>query len=121
MARVLVIEDDKDLRSFIVKIMKTEKHEVVAAANGAAGMKLLQENPVDLVITDIFMPEQDGISTIIELQSDYPAVKIIVISGGGRLESVNFLELATNLGADQFLQKPFSVEEMVAMVRGLLR
>lgn len=119
MARVLVIEDDKNLRKYVRQVLKIEKHEVVEAADGAAGMEMLRAKPVDLVITDIFMPKQDGISTIMELQSDFPEVKIIVISGGGRLESVDFFELAAKLGAHQILQKPFTMEEMLEAVRRL--
>ncbi len=121
MARILVIEDDPMLRRMINHQLQSEGHEVFEAPNGALGLKALEEKQADLVITDIFMPEKEGIETIMEVREKYPQAKIIAISGGGRLESVNYLELARNLGAHKIFQKPVKREELLDAVHELLK
>jgi len=120
MARILVVDDDEQLRAALKRFLEKEGFQVIDASNGAAGLEILNNDPVDLVITDIFMPEREGIGMIMELQQDIPDVKIIAISGGGNVESVDFLELAGNLGANKVFQKPFTHKELLAAVRELL-
>ena len=120
MARILVVDDDDQLRAALKRFLEKEGFQVIDASDGAAGLEILNKDPVDLVITDIFMPEREGIGMIMELQQDIPDVKIIAISGGGNVESVDFLELAGNLGAHKVFQKPFTHEELLAAVQELL-
>jgi YesN/AraC family two-component response regulator len=92
----------------------------VDAPNGKVGMQLYREHVVDLIVTDIFMPEQDGLETITELQRDFPRAKIIAISGGCRTANFDGLSRAKELGALRTLEKPFQQQEMLETIRELL-
>ncbi len=121
MKRILVIEDDIQVKALIQKILERAGYEVIAASDGAEGLKLLRENPADLIITDLIMPRKEGLETIMELRRDYPDVKIIAISGGGRFEPESYLETARQMGAARTFTKPFENEELVAAVQELLK
>ena len=120
MARILVIDDQAALRVLLRDILEPEGHVIVDAANGAIGVEAFRQLPFDLVITDIIMPDQDGIDTIVELRRLRPEQKIIVISGGGRNNSPEFLRIATRLGATEVLAKPFGPADMRRVVRTCL-
>ncbi|MBI1734558.1 MAG: response regulator [Candidatus Rokubacteria bacterium] len=120
MARVLVIDDNPDIRALLREAFELHGYEVEVAANGRAALRLVRERPVDVVITDIFMPEQDGIETILELRRDFPDVKIIAMSGGGTTGNLSYLPAATQLGAVHSISKPFDCLEVVATVREML-
>lgn len=120
MARILVIDDEEEICEILRESLGAAGHEVVVAANGRAGVRAHRERPADLVITDIFMPEQEGIETIIELRRDFPDVKIIVMSGGGRLAGGDYLLAARQLGAARAVEKPFHLREMLDAVRDVL-
>ena len=83
MATVLVIEDDQEVREFLVAVLSRAGHTVSDACNGRDGVTMFRENPVQVVITDIIMPEKDGIETILDLRREHPQLKVIAISGGG--------------------------------------
>jgi DNA-binding response OmpR family regulator len=91
MSRILVIDDDEQIRGMLRQVLGCEGYEVVEASNGKDGMALFRAAPADLVISDILMPEQEGLQTIRELRREFPTVKIITISGGGPGGSMNFL------------------------------
>lgn len=95
-------------------------HTVVEARNGKEGLKLFSDTPVDLVITDLVMPESDGFELLHELRKQQPQVKIIVISGGLKGDIENFLTMARRLGAGQALAKPFSNDELNVAINTLL-
>ena len=121
MALILVIEDEKDIRELCRRILTRAGHEVVEASNGEIGTRLYRQEPADLVITDLFMPEKDGIEIIRELRRDFPEVKILAISGGARAASgATFLRVAAHLGATATLAKPFSTEDLLSAVTGAL-
>jgi len=120
MAIILIIEDDPQILNILGQTLKREGHEVVEALYGKEGLKLYRENPADLVITDIIMAETEGIEIIMELQRDFPNVKIIAISGGGRIESDEYLYIAQMLGVQKTFAKPFSLEELLKAVSELL-
>ena len=84
MARILIIDNDVQILNMLRQTLEREGYDVLKASNGKQGIRLHREEPVDLIITDIIMPEKEGIETILELKRDYPDVKIIAISGGGR-------------------------------------
>ncbi len=85
MSNILVIEDDEQVSVVIKKMIEREGHNVLEAADGVEGLRIFCENRIDLTVTDILMPEKDGILTILELKKLSSSVKIIAISGGGRL------------------------------------
>ena len=94
--------------------------EVVEAANGVEGLSHYRERPTDLVITDIMMPEKEGVQTISELRRDFPGVRIIAISGGGRDVARDYLPVAARLGACRTVAKPFTRQEILEAVAGAL-
>jgi len=121
MARILVVDDEELARFTIREILETAGHEITEAENGNEAIASQNANPFDLIITDIIMPEKEGVETIIELKADYPNLKIIAISGGGRTKNLDFLKLADEFGADKILAKPFSEDELMEYVDVCLR
>jgi DNA-binding NtrC family response regulator len=120
MNRILVIDDDAPFRGMLRQVLGREGYEVMEASNGKEGMALFRAEPTDLAISDILMPEQEGLQTIKELRRDFPEVKIIAISGGGHGGTMNFLNAATLLGAQRTLWKPFDLDELRQAVREVL-
>ena len=120
MARILIIDDEPSVRELLITMLMEEGHEVVEAADGKAGLRLLQERPADLVITDLIMPEKEGIETIMDLRRDFPDVKIIAMSGGGIIQAQDYLGMAQGMGAHRVFEKPFGVGAMLTAVRELL-
>lgn len=120
MTRVLIIEDDNEVREYLESLMERSGYETATAVNGKEGVDLFRTTPVDLVITDIIMPEKDGIETIMDMKRANPALKVIAISGGGRAEPENYLHSARLLGADRTIKKPFTNEDILEAVRALL-
>jgi DNA-binding NtrC family response regulator len=114
MARILVIDDDPDMRALLEQMLKADRHEVVLAADGSEGVQQYCAQPADLVITDLYMPGQEGLETITELRRIFPAVRIIAMSGRAAAETM--LSIAQKLGAVEMLQKPFTAEELLAAV-----
>jgi len=120
MARILVIDDEPSVRDLLNSMLSDEGYEVMEAADGKLAMKLLQEQPADLVITDLIMPEKEGIETIMDLRRDFPEVRIIAMSGGGIIEAKDYLGMARGMGAHRVFEKPFRVADMLNAVRELL-
>jgi DNA-binding response OmpR family regulator len=118
--RILVIDDDEQMRVLLDQAMQWAGFEVVTAENGRQGQQLFEEQPADLIITDLIMPEQEGLETIRILKQGYPTVKIIAISGGGRIGPEAYLPAAMELGADRIFAKPFDVKELISAVHELL-
>ncbi len=116
MARILVIDDEDLLREMLREILEDAGHEVEEASNGQAGIERYTQNPADLIITDLMMPEKDGFETIHELRKAYPEVKIIAITGFG----LHNLPLAYDLGAHRVFEKPFPPKEFLQAVEELL-
>lgn len=120
MARILVI-DDEDLARFTVrKYLASAGHSVLEARDGKEGLTLQEQDPCDLVITDIIMPEKEGLETILELRQADPKLPIIAISGGGRQGYADYLEAAKPFGANFSLAKPFSQEDLLGAVESCL-
>ena len=118
--RVLIIEDDEQMRDLLYKAMQWAGFEVSAAENGRQGQQLFEELSADLIITDLIMPEQEGLETIRILKQNDPTVKIIAISGGGRIGPEAYLPAAKELGADRVFSKPFNIKELLSSVEELL-
>ena len=119
MARILVIDDDPDMRALLEQTLKSAGHEVALAADGRQGVNLYRANQADLVITDLYMPGQEGLETIIELRRRFPEVAIMAVSG--RAIAATMLSVAQKLGAVEVLQKPFVTGELLAAVGKALR
>ena len=120
MHRILVVDDEKQIRELLRQLLEGQGYEVVEAPDGVIALQLFRENPADLVITDIIMPEKEGIRTIFDLKNDYPDVKIIAISGGSRVEPQAYLETAEAFGAIKTFSKPFNTKELLKAVKELL-
>jgi len=120
MRRILVVDDDTQIRHMLREILEREGYEVAVAENGREALALFDRHPTDLIITDLIMPEQDGVETIMEFTQKYPAVKIIAISGGGRIGPRDYLEMATALGARRTFYKPFKRQDILTAVQELL-
>jgi len=120
-ARILIIDDDVQIRTLLKEILQQEGYEVVDAPDGLEGVRLYRENPADLVITDIIMPEKEGLEIIRELRTDFPEVKIMAISGGGRIGPEPYLQIAERLGAQSILTKPIGRDELIGAVREALK
>ena len=119
MARILIIDDDVQILDMLRQTLEREGFEVVDAPNGEEGIRLYREDPADLIITDIIMPEKEGIETIMELKRDFPDVKIIAISGGGRVDPEEYLHMAEKLGAKRTFAKPVEREDLLKAIQEL--
>lgn len=120
MASVLIIDDDTSIRRVVRAALERAGHRVAEAGNGAEGMQRYRIAPADLVITDVFMPDQDGIETIQQLREEFPAARILAISGGSVAGTSGTLRDALLLGADATLAKPFTIEQLTRIIDGML-
>jgi DNA-binding response OmpR family regulator len=116
MAKILLVDDNAALLEMVALFLRGAEHVVTTAANGREAMGLVEDNTFDLVITDIVMPEEEGLGTIMKLRRKTPALKIIAISGGGSVAPEDYLSMARKFGAAQTLAKPFSGDELLAAV-----
>jgi CheY-like chemotaxis protein len=119
MARILVIDDDDLIREMLGQILGDAGHEVVPASNGEMGVDLFRRQPADLIITDIIMPEKDGWEAIVELRRDFPEVKIIAMSGGGKMGPYSYLMMAKRFGAERVFPKPLKKSELLEAINEL--
>ena len=120
MARILLIDDDDALRTMLRLTLIHFGHTVIEARNGREGLDLFPHAEADLVITDIVMPEVEGIEVLMTLRKIKPRVKIIAISGGGRVSATDYLRIAQRLGAAKVLTKPFSNEALISAIDEVL-
>ena len=120
MARILVV-DDVELERFVIRVyLESAGHQVAEAGNGVEAIAAQDADPFDLVITDIVMPEKEGVETIIELKRAYPALKIIAISSGGAGRNADYLKLAEEFGADKIIPKPIPKDVLLEQVNACL-
>ena len=118
---ILVVDDDPDCRNLLQQILESNDFQVQTAINGIEAIDKYKENPADLIIMDIVMPEKEGIETIIELKNDYPEFKIkIAMSGGGSLGAKDYLETAQLLGVECTFSKAFKPNELLEKVKELI-
>ncbi|MDA3955269.1 response regulator [Oceanispirochaeta sp.] len=120
MAHILVIDDDVHIRELINIMLESEGHTVVLAEDGMVGLQMIDKETFDLIITDIIMPNQEGIETIVQIKAKSPDTKILAISGGGRIGSTNYLSLAENFGVDKTLSKPFYHKDFIDCIKKLI-
>ena len=121
MERILIIDDEPQIRSMLRLMLERDGYEVVEAPDGIEGIRVYRQNPADLIITDLIMPNKDGIGMIIDLKKEFPDVKIIAMSGGGLNKPEGYLKGAKKLGAARTLTKPIDREEMLRAVKNTLK
>jgi CheY-like chemotaxis protein len=120
MACILIVEDDKDLREMLKTSLQRRKYTILEASNGKEALIKFKSSITDLLITDLIMPDEDGLKVIIDIKSIKPSIKIIAISGGGKAGPGNYLNLAKALGADEIFPKPFSLTDLLKKIDELL-
>lgn len=117
MERILVVDDDASIRTVLRNILEHEGYDVIVAPNGKVAIELNRQKQADLVITDILMPEKDGVETIVELKEEYPKTRLIAMSGGGHLGPEFYLQIAKTLGVTGIFGKPIEREKLLALIR----
>lgn len=120
MSGILLVEDDKELREMLKISFMRHHFNVFEAANGKEAIRHFKPSLTDIVVTDLIMPEEDGLKVIMKIRELKPSVKIIAISGGGKAGPGNYLNLAKALGANAIYSKPFSVSDLIAKIEELL-
>ncbi|HAX92917.1 MAG TPA: response regulator [Bacteroidales bacterium] len=118
---VMIIEDDRDLREMLRSALLRKEYTVIEADNGREALKNFKPGVTDLVITDLLMPEEDGLKVIMMMRELKKGIRVIAISGGGKAGPGNYLEMAKALGADAVFSKPFAVNDLVTRIEELLR
>jgi CheY-like chemotaxis protein len=121
MALILIIDDEPQIRSMLKLMLERDGYEVVEAPDGIEGIRIYRRNPADLIITDLIMPNKDGIGMIIDLKKEFPDVKIIAMSGGGLNKPEGYLKGAKKLGAACTLTKPIDRNEMLGAIKDVLK
>jgi two-component system, chemotaxis family, chemotaxis protein CheY len=111
--KILVIEDNVIVRNTMSRILEAAGYTVVMANDGLQGVESFRKEHPDLVISDIIMPEQEGIATIRQIIGEKPDAKIIAISGGGRIGNTDFLQIAKKMGATDAIAKPFDPDDLL--------
>lgn len=121
--RILFIDDDPCVLQGLRRALRLmhQEWDIAFAENGRQALELLADIPFDVIVTDVLMPEKDGLETIIALRQAFPTIKIIAMSGGGRKGNLCFLDIAKTLGASHTLHKPFGPQELLAVLREVLQ
>ena len=114
MASILVIEDNELVRGFLRAVLEQQGHAVTEAGQGRAALQRLRQSPFDLVLTDIYMPDCDGLEVIMTLRREFPSIRIVAMSGGSG--DRNLLAAARQLGAQEVLEKPISIDGLLKIV-----
>jgi DNA-binding response OmpR family regulator len=120
MARILIIDDEPHILLMVKKMLERAGYEVDLASNGSEGLRMFESIQPDLVITDIIMPEKEGLETIREMRRQSNDLQIIAMSGGGKISADNYLETAKIFGAARLIEKPFSQNLLLTYVEELL-
>ena len=120
MARILVIEDHEEVREVLVQALAGVGYDVLEACNGRDALRHLDDDDIDLVITDILMPEKDGLEVLMEIRARNRRVKVIAMSSGGHIGPRYFLDTAKALGADRTFTKPFDMVRLLEAVQELV-
>jgi CheY-like chemotaxis protein len=118
---VLVVDDEPGIRMLAVRALRGAGGTAYEAANGHEALRVLEKAAMDVVVIDLIMPEKEGIETIVEIKQRWPGVKVIAVSGGGRIGPDTFLDLAHGLGADITMSKPLNFQALTVQVQALLQ
>jgi len=120
MADVILVDDDGAVRNVLLRLVEGQGHEVREAADGRAAMRLMREQAADVVISDIYMPEMDGLEVLMSMQAEFPGIRIVIMSGGGSIKTGSVLDIATTLGARAVLAKPVADADLRAAIAAAL-
>ncbi len=120
MPSVLIVDDERLLQDMMALTLKHAGYEVFTASDGREALQLCGQRPFDVVITDLLMPEKDGIELLLQLRKQQPAPRTIAVSGGGCVGAEVYLRLAESLGVAKTLRKPCSAGQLLAAVSGSL-
>ena len=119
MKKILIAEDNRDLASTLKLALEAEGYSVELAESGREAIAAQRAAPADILITDLVMPEGDGFETIDTFQKEFPATKLLVVSGNNRLESARYLDAAKLMGAQAVFQKPFAIDALLRTLKEL--
>ena len=121
MAKILVVDDEQSIRIMLTHMLEQEGHEVIVAEDGEQGVNLYRDNLPDLVISDLVMPNKNGIDMILELKKEHPELRMLAISGGGGITGAfDYLPTAKLVGANSILKKPFGIQDLRAALEDIL-
>lgn len=120
MSRILLVDDNTDLLEVQAAFLTAHDQDVLTATNGREALRILTESPVDVMITDIIMPDMEGFETMMEVRKKFPNMPIIVVSGGGRVGATDYLSMAKSMGADATLSKPVPPSALLAEAQYLI-
>ncbi len=121
MKKILVVDDDDLIRDLIYEILEPNGYQILLADNGNKALEILDREEVDLIITDIIMPDKEGIETIIDIKKKLPQAKIIAMSGGGQLDANSYLSIAKKLGVKATITKPFDPAKLIRTIEEVLQ
>jgi CheY-like chemotaxis protein len=121
MARILIVDDNPDICFLMKRLLEMNGHDALTAFNGHDVINCLEHGPFDILITDIIMPKMDGIELIMTIRPKYPQLKIIAMSGGGKISAKEYLEMARLLKVRQVLTKPITSADLLTAVNDLLK
>ncbi len=119
-ASILIVDDDAELRDVMQRVLAMRGYRVTAAANGVEASRAVANTAFDLVITDLIMPERDGVEVINDLRARHPEMRILAMSGGGHISRNQYLRIAKGLGAHSLLEKPFTNDELLGAIKTAL-
>jgi DNA-binding NtrC family response regulator len=117
---LLLIDDDVAMRSMLFRVITRAGYKVHEAGDGREGLKILADHPIALVLTDIIMPDVEGVELIFRIRKSHPWMPIIAMSGGGRMSPKGYLEVAKSCGANRTISKPFDIDQLLGWVADLL-
>ncbi len=120
MVKILVVDDDDLVRNMICSFLSKSGYTVFEATNGNSGVAMAQEKSPDLVLTDMLMPDKEGIETIMEIKAINPDIKVIAMSGGGKTKNMAFLDMAKQIGAEHIMSKPFKPTALLEIIKTLV-
>ena len=121
MSDILIVDDEEPVRTLVKVCLEIAGHRVFGALNGVEALGVLEAQPIDLVITDFYMPEKSGLELIQDLKRKYPEVRVVAITAFDIREGVDVLELAKQYGADAILEKPFGADQLRTVVKDVLQ
>lgn len=120
MYRILVVDDEEGIREALLRFLTRSGHEVLTASNGKAALDQLHRGSMDLIITDVFMPDMDGVEFALKLRKAASATPFIAMSGGGAYGNVDILKLIGQMGAAKTIEKPFDLEDLLSLVNEVM-
>ena len=116
---ILIIDDNADIRKILTLYLEDNKFNIFSASDGLYGIQIFHEEKIDLIICDMIMPISDGIEVILKIKKEDPEIRIIAISGGGKLNFNDYLPLAKDFGADAILYKPFTKNDLLKTIQSI--